>query len=79
MKKLIIMAILSTYACHTYQPGDCITASDGYVWKINQIKGSKYIAAGYLENGWGNDTELDFEVLDKQNYYKSLCPAVRIE
>lgn len=64
-------------SCHKYKEGNCIQASNGYVWKIIRIQDNKYSVMGFLKNSWGNEVLLDFEILDK-NHIEINCPVINI-
>lgn len=73
---LFVINMLFLLTCSKFDSGDCVVATDGYIWKINNAKDYKYSASGYSENGWGNDVNLDYDILDK-THNKINCPVIR--
>lgn len=73
---VILLPSILFISCSKFNVGDCVIAKDGYIWKINDIKESKYSVSGYSVNGWGNDVKLEYDIIDK-THLKTNCPVIR--
>lgn len=85
MKAAIMFLVFSISGCSwtrvlEFEAGNCIQATDGYIWKINRIENSKYISEGWQGNAWGNEVEMSRDVLSKNNGYRKIsCPQHKVK
>jgi hypothetical protein len=57
-----------------FKPGECVKATDGFIWKVSRIEGSNYILQGWF-NKWGNEVEMEFSVVSERAGHRKVgCP-----
>ena len=75
-KIFIYVSILALSSCNSkFNSGDCLQATDGYIWYISEVSFSKYVARGWQSKYWGLPAKLEHDILDR--YIKVLCPTYK--
>ena len=74
----IFWNLIFLLSCNKFKEGNCVQASDGYIWKINRIQDSKYLVMGFSDKGWGNEVLFEFNILDK-NHIEIKCPVIEFK
>lgn len=74
---IILIFIDSCRLKPDFDPGMCIEAKDGFIWKISRIEGPEYILQGWF-GYWGNETKLSGHVISKNiGHIEVECSRVR--
>ncbi len=81
MKKVYLASLILLASCSAPQDfkiGECLMGPDGFVTKVNQVEGSKYLAQDLVNGSWTGEYQKSFSDLSKKKGYMLVpCPPVQ--
>ncbi len=82
--KLFFMSLLilltSCSAPQDFKIGECLMGPDGFVIRVNQTEGSKYLAQDLVDGSWTGEYKKSFSELSRKKGHMVVpCPPVKMK